>query len=101
MKTTFEFTTKSGKRMYDLWIDIEDYPNRFKIDGNRILIRGIGTTLNRNSHKDYDKAFILDYSDEYYTIIEFKKGIKSLQVATIENWVDNRHLIRFEEGSSF
>ena len=101
MKTTFEFTTKSGKRVYALWIDIEDYPNRFKINGNKILIRGSETTLNHNSHKDYNKAFTVDYSDEYYTIIEFKKGIKALQIATIENWVDNRHLIRFEEGSSF
>jgi hypothetical protein len=100
MKTTFNFTTQPGKRTYSLWIDIEDYLNRFRIEGNRILIRGKKAKLNKNSHKDYGNAFTVDYSNEYYTIIEFKKGIKSLQIATIEKWTDNRHLIRFEEGSS-
>ena len=100
METTFEFTTKSGKRGYFLWIDIEDYLNCFKIDGNKILIQGKNAKLNSNSHKDYSKAFIIDYSDKYYTIIEFKKGIKSLRVCTVEKWINNRHLIIFEEGSS-
>jgi len=96
MKTTFEFTTQPVKREYALWIDIEDYHNSFIIDGDKILIRGKKIELNNNSHKDYDKAFVIDYSNEFYTIIRFKKGIKSLRVATIKKWFDGRCLIRFE-----
>ena len=92
-KTTFEFSTNSGKRQYSLWLDVDDYNNRYTIFGNKIIVCGKDTKINKNSHKDWYKAFVIDESNPYNTIIEFKKGAICFQVDTLDNWVNDRRLI--------
>ena len=92
-KTTFEFSTNSGKRQYSLWLDVDDYNNSYTIFGNKIIVCGKDTKINKNSHKDWYKAFTIDESNPYNTIIEFKKGAISFKVDTMDNWVNDRRLI--------
>lgn len=98
-ETTFEFRAHSGKRAYSLWLDVDDYKNQMRILGNKIILSGKDVKLNKNSHKDWQKAFIIDESNPYTTIIEFKKGIISLSIDTIDIWVGGRRLILIEGPS--
>ena len=94
--TTFEFRAKSGKREYALWLDVEDYHNRIIVIGNKVTINGKDIKFNKNSHKDWFKAFMVDESDEYDTTIVFKKGALAVKIEKLDNWVNNRGLIMIE-----
>ena len=95
-QTTFEIRTNSGKRVYSLWLDSEDYHNRIIITNNKVMIYAKEIEINKNSHKDWSKAFNIDNSNEYYTIIEFKKGFISLQIDKIDKWCKDRSLVMIE-----
>ena len=94
--TTFEFRAKSGKREYALWLDVEDYHNRIIVMNNKVTISGKDIKFNKNSHKDWFKAFMVDESDEYNTTIVFKKGAFALTIERLDKWKDNRSLIMIE-----
>lgn len=95
-QTTFEIRTNSGKRVYSLWLDTEDYHNSITITNNKVMIYAKEIEINKNSHKDWSKAFNIDKSNEYYTIIEFKKGFISIEIDRIDKWCKNRSLVMIE-----
>ena len=86
MTTHFEIIAKSGKRVYELWLDVENYYNSFEIGKNQIIIEGEPMIINPFTHKDWQKAFIVNSDVEGKIKINFKKDHELIKVSRISKW---------------
>ena len=100
MKTVAEFKLKVGKRTYLLWIDCEVNVSDVRIlKGKYIVFYCHNASINeKNSHKDYKKAFEVTPDGDFHLVIEFKKNPSDIRVLSQINFHNGPNQIIIVEG---
>ena len=82
MRTKVKFSMKVGKRSYRLYFDCDvNYTDVLIIDNKYVTFFGNNVSIDeKNSHKDYKKAFEVTPDGDYHVMVEFKKNPKSIRV---------------------
>ena len=82
MRTKVKFSMKVGKRSYRLYFDCDvNYTDVLIIDNKYVTFYCNNVSVDeKNSHKDYKRAFEVSPDGDYHVMVEFKKNPTSIHV---------------------
>jgi hypothetical protein len=93
MKAKINCKMVVGKRTYQLYIDCDvDYTDMIVRNNKYVSIYCNNASVDeKNSHRDYKKAFDVSPDGDYHLLVTFKKNPKQLRIYSTFNGYNGPH----------